>query len=128
MYIHTLHVQIRQTNPWLVYSETLHRLREFGCSLKEFDLIDEAPLSADQMGVVVDCLLFNGNKTDLPDPQGDWPGFIAAVTKVVNRVPRIFDTVSNRMEPPVLVKKLSQLYASGGQRGQGGESALCALS
>lgn len=37
--------EIRQFNPWLSYAEPLHRMREFGVSLKEFDLLDECRLS-----------------------------------------------------------------------------------
>ena len=36
-------------NPWLTYGEPLHRLREFGVTAKEMDMIDEAKLSAEQM-------------------------------------------------------------------------------
>ena len=36
-------------NPWLTYGEPLHRLREFGVTAKEFDLIDESKLSIEQM-------------------------------------------------------------------------------
>jgi hypothetical protein len=44
--------EISKINPWLTYAEPLHRLREWGVQLKELDLIDEAPLSADQMRAV----------------------------------------------------------------------------
>ena len=36
-------------NPWLIYGEPLHRLREFGITAKELDLVDEARLSTEQM-------------------------------------------------------------------------------
>jgi hypothetical protein len=41
--------EVKQKNGWLTYGEPLHRLREFGVTLKEVDLIDEARLSSDQM-------------------------------------------------------------------------------
>lgn len=44
--------EVRSSNPWLVYGEPLHRLREWGVHLREFDLIDEARLSPDEMRVV----------------------------------------------------------------------------
>lgn len=44
--------EVTSANPWLVYGEPMHRLREFGVHLKEFDLIDEAKLSPDEMRVV----------------------------------------------------------------------------
>jgi hypothetical protein len=37
--------EIHKVNPFLIYGEALHRMREFGVSMKEFDLIDEKTLS-----------------------------------------------------------------------------------
>lgn len=45
-------MEINKHNNWFTYGEPLHRLREWGVQLKEMDLIDEAPLSADQMRAV----------------------------------------------------------------------------
>jgi hypothetical protein len=39
--------EIHKVNPWLTYGEPLHRLREFGITLRELDKIDEQVLSAD---------------------------------------------------------------------------------
>ena len=36
-------------NSWLTYGTPLHRLREFGVTAKEIDMIDEAKLSTEQM-------------------------------------------------------------------------------
>ena len=41
--------QVKKENPWLVYGEEMHRLREFGSCFKEMDLIDETQLGAEQM-------------------------------------------------------------------------------
>jgi hypothetical protein len=41
--------EISSLNNWLTYGEPLHRLREFGVTAKEIDMIDEATLSAEQM-------------------------------------------------------------------------------
>ena len=43
-------------NSWLTYGEPLHRLREFGITLKEMDVIDEKPLSMEQMKMVCACM------------------------------------------------------------------------
>jgi len=40
-------------NSWLTYGEPIQRLREFGFTIKEFDLLDELPLSLDQIRTVV---------------------------------------------------------------------------
>jgi hypothetical protein len=44
--------EIYEVNDWITYGEPLHRLREWGVNLRELDLIDEAPLSGEQMRVV----------------------------------------------------------------------------
>ena len=44
--------QVHQHNPWLNYGEPLHRLREFGASMKEMDIIDESTVSSEQMRVL----------------------------------------------------------------------------
>jgi hypothetical protein len=41
--------EIHSVNRWLTYGEPLHRLREFGVTAKELDLIDEALLSMEEM-------------------------------------------------------------------------------
>jgi hypothetical protein len=44
---------IYRFNDWLTYGEPLHRMREFGIYLKDFDLIDERTLTSDQMHKLV---------------------------------------------------------------------------
>lgn len=41
--------EVRAFSPWLTYGPPLHRLREWGCLNKTFDLIDERSLSASEM-------------------------------------------------------------------------------
>jgi len=41
--------EIKQNNSWLIYTEALHRMREFGVTIKEMDLLDESSLSLDQI-------------------------------------------------------------------------------
>jgi hypothetical protein len=41
--------EIHEVNPWLTYGEPLHRMREFGVTLKELDKIDEHLLPAEDM-------------------------------------------------------------------------------
>ena len=44
-------------NPWVTYGEPLQRLREFGVTIKEIDLMDEISLSPEQTRVVCALLL-----------------------------------------------------------------------
>lgn len=48
--------QVKEHNPWLTYGEPLHRLREFGASMKEMDIIDESTVSSEQMRVLCSYL------------------------------------------------------------------------
>jgi hypothetical protein len=41
--------EVNKLNSWLNYGEPLHRMREFGVILKEFDKVDESLLSASEM-------------------------------------------------------------------------------
>jgi hypothetical protein len=41
--------EIMKHNDWLTYGTPLHRFREFGVTAREFDMLDESKLSADQM-------------------------------------------------------------------------------
>ena len=41
--------EIQAKNKWLNYAEPLHRLREFGVTAKQIDMLDEVMLSKDQL-------------------------------------------------------------------------------
>lgn len=74
---------VAELNPWLLYSEPLHRLRETGCMVRELDFLNEVKLTADQVRTV--CILIFGAKyRDLPHPEVDWKGFVTAVTSADN--------------------------------------------
>ncbi len=44
--------QIHGVNPWITYGEPIHRMREFGINIKEFDLIDTEKLNLEQVKLV----------------------------------------------------------------------------
>ncbi len=41
--------QVGEKNSWLTYAEPVHRLREFGVTVKEFDLLDEKKLALEEV-------------------------------------------------------------------------------
>ena len=55
--------------------EPLHRLREFGCILKECDLIDESLITSEQMKVLTCFLIGDGNVRQFPCPDMNWNEF-----------------------------------------------------
>jgi hypothetical protein len=48
--------EVEAKNSWLTYGEPLHRLREFGISLKELDLLDEMTLAHAQIALLATVL------------------------------------------------------------------------
>merc|ERR1739844_444943 len=73
-------------NNWLNYALPLHRIREMGFSHRLFDLLDERPLTKDEL-LEFFRLIFGEDKFDssvVPDPQIDWKGFSERVAVVVN--------------------------------------------
>ena len=81
--------QVHHYNPWLILSLPMHRMREFGSSSKEVDLIDERQLSTEQMLNVVSMTLMDGNKNTLPHPEVSWSSFRTTVLK--STAPDVFD-------------------------------------
>ena len=73
--------EVERVNPWLNYCVPLHRFRESGILLKEFDMLDEGALSIDQMKSFL-AILFN--RQDYPIPQLYWKQFELAVLQDVN--------------------------------------------
>ena len=66
--------EVRSANKWLRYGVPMQRLREFGISTKEFDLLDERSLTSEQMRLCVSSIL-GGSLEDYPHPEVDWPAF-----------------------------------------------------
>jgi hypothetical protein len=72
--------EVHQANPWLNYSEPLHRLREFGISAKELDLLDEKLLSLENVATVC-SMIFGGSKDNYPNPHVDWNRFQESIRR-----------------------------------------------
>ena len=70
--------EVSRHNPWLTYGEPLHRLREFGISVKEIDLLDEQPLQLTQIRELCHIIL-GDNKNDLPHPELNKEKFINTI-------------------------------------------------
>ncbi len=103
--------QVAKTNGWMTYGEPIHKLREFGASMKELDIIDESTLSSEQMRIMCAYLFLGGNPKDLPHPGVDWGTFRNKIKELNNGSPKVFDTISNTMKPWVDMKQLDRAYA-----------------
>lgn len=105
-------IEVRTANPWLRYGECLHRLREFGASIKEMDLIDESALSSEQMAVIVSVLCGTGNVRDLPHPDVDWKAFVQEIKNTSSEDRWIYDPIDEKPATWIDLKALTSMYNS----------------
>ena len=115
--------QVKAANPWLVYGDELHRLREFGAAFKEMDLIDETALGSEQCMSFLKVLL---NRKDLPHPQVEWQDFYDAVKEESNTQNLVFDPLSGSFKHPIDMSALKRAYGAGQSSTDG--SVACCLS
>lgn len=104
--------EVRKFNSWLTYGEPLHRVREFGCHIKEFDLLDEVPLGSEQMRTLCAHLFKTGKEADLPHPS-NWTHFSNAIAQSNISEEPIFDLNRKEIVRWVDARKLKNLYSSG---------------
>ena len=118
--------EVSKANPWLTYTDSFHKMREFGASIKEMDLIDESRLSSEQMRVVVAALLFDGKKKSVPHPDEDWGRFATSVKKALkdHKRQQSFDINTGKLRPLIDMKELKDAYGSTGKDA----SAVCTIS
>lgn len=116
--------QVNEVNGWLTYGEPIHRLREFGASMKELDVIDESTLSSDQMRGICSYLFCNGDLNKIPHPGVEWRLFIKEIKNFNNKSPPVFCPISQTMKPWVDPVKLSKFYIAESSAASGG----CSLS
>lgn len=103
-------VQIYSMNKWLTYGEPLHRMREFGiATVKEVDLLDELPLNADQMRVVLG-LLFNVRPADIPHPQMNFEHFVSVVEGLNQREGDVYNPIKKKLTPWVDMTMLKKQF------------------
>lgn len=113
--------EVMAVNDWMVYGEPLHRMREFGASIKEMDLLDEAALSSEQMRVLLSYMISNGNPRDLPHPDVDFREFLSAIDKC-NSKSKVWDPISKTSLPWINRKRLNEMY------GGNSSSSACNIS
>lgn len=99
--------EVQQSNPFINYCLPLHRFRESGFNIKEFDLLDESRLAPEQMAKLLRCILGG----DIPNmPQLNWKGFQQIVTPLVEASPDYYNPVSGRKKKIVSISIIKRLY------------------
>ncbi len=118
--------EAQTANPWLTYPEYLHKMREFGSSLKELDLLDESLLSSEQMRAVVCNLLFDGKKSNTPNPDEDFDVFAQEVRQKMDQSSKrgkTFDMVTKKYCDLIKLNNLRSKYSVGNM-----QSVSCVVS
>jgi hypothetical protein len=98
-------------NKWLNYSLPLHRIREMGFGHELFDLLDERPLTKNELKKFF-LLIFGPSKLDgMPDPQINWKGFVKHIDTIANECEKKqWNPMKKAVAPWVDAKKLNSLY------------------
>ena len=114
--VHNEAKEVAKGNNWLPYSLVLHHVREFGCTKKVLDLLDERSLQPAEIREFIVLLFGSHLNATLPDPGADMMGFIKATTDLLAAEPPIWNLTQKKKTPWIDLKR--------GRRG----SASCALS
>jgi hypothetical protein len=116
--------EVQDVNGWMPYGEPVHRLREFGCILKELDLIDESLISSEQMRSMCAYLLGDGIGRNFPCPDTNLAEFCQKVReRSQHEGGMVYDPLTNVKKPWVNLDKVSSLYMYSAPQG----SAACCL-
>lgn len=101
--------EIAEHNSFITYGLPLHLMREHGLVKKEFDLLDEAPLTPEQMRTVVQCVI---GGSSYPRPTVDFQEFYTRVQGANAMNDRVRDPLRRNTERPwINEKKLWTHYA-----------------
>lgn len=104
--------EVTGKNSWLNYSAHLHRLREWGCANKVFDIIDEQALTVAEMTALVECILGNV-ALDLPSAQLDWDGFAKGLRTLQMQTAEVWDPLRKCKRPWFDERRLRNSFAKG---------------
>jgi hypothetical protein len=102
--------EVDQHNGWLNYSMPLHRMREMGFYHRVFDLLDESPLTPDQLLEFCQIIFGRGPMLRAPSPDCDWYGFCVFLSELQMGERRQWNPIRKRMEPWIDVEKLNALH------------------
>mmetsp|Transcript_29721 Transcript_29721/g.38870 ORF Transcript_29721/g.38870 Transcript_29721/m.38870 type:complete len:389 (+) Transcript_29721:239-1405(+) len=99
--------EVYMHNPWLCYGLPLHRCREMGFHNQLLDLIDERPLTMDEISDFM-CLLCHG----MPrvDPMVDWDIFCDNIAIALKSEQKQWNPVKRQMTPWVDINILHRKY------------------
>ena len=103
--------EVYEHNPWLNYALPLHRLREMGYHNRVFDMVDERPLTHQEVKDFCSLLLIDRQPYDqLPDPSADWKEFSRTIKGLLSKQPEQWNPKKKKVTPYIDMKKLDKIY------------------
>eukprot|EP01038_Epipyxis_sp_PR26KG_P015297 gene15297-20605_t len=99
-------------NNWLTYGEPLQKIREFGITIKELDLLDESKLSLEQVRQIC-SIIYGIPLNQLPHPEADWGGFIIRLKQANKSMIPTWNPMSRTTTEWINQKKLASSYNKG---------------
>jgi hypothetical protein len=102
--------EVYEHNKWLNYALPLHRMREMGFYHKLFDLIDERPMTKDELTDFFQLIYGSDALDGLPDPQVDWPRFLDRIATVTKAQKMQWNPIKKKMTPWVDIRKLDRAF------------------
>jgi len=109
--------QVQAINPFLVYTESLHHMREWGMQLRELDRIDEAPLDLDGVHKVIIAIVGPELAAQLPvDYHQNLGGYVAAVRKMFEhpRFSRVHNFKTGVSDTWIRANDIRNMFEKGG--------------
>mmetsp|Transcript_25741 Transcript_25741/g.35399 ORF Transcript_25741/g.35399 Transcript_25741/m.35399 type:complete len:332 (-) Transcript_25741:1237-2232(-) len=91
--------EVNHCNPWMTYGEPMQRLREFGSSTTELDMLDERPAGLDEIRVI--CEYIYGDSRDIiPHPALNQKEFQEYINqKSARKDGKVWNVLENTMKP-----------------------------
>jgi hypothetical protein len=103
--------EVYEHNPWLNYALPLHRLREMGYHNRVFDMVDERPLTHQEVKDFCSLLLIDRQPYDqLPDPSADWKEFSRTIKGLLAKQTGQWNPIKKKLTPWIDIKKLDKIY------------------
>ena len=97
--------EVLDNNPWVTYSEPLHRLREFGVAAPALAHLDQRQLSRTEIAALLGLLL---GQPLSPNPEQDWPAFVEAAAQAAQVLPMVWCPVRNQPRPLIDTEQLAR--------------------
>ena len=105
--------EIRKYNPWLNYTQQIHQCRAMGFDHRVFDLLDECPLTKDDLmdflTVLFGAEVFNTKKA--PNVHTNWNDFLQYLkNEVLDQYEKQYSPTTKKMEVVIDVKGLATAH------------------